>query len=163
MKPRLEQLFREYAACHRHPTNRLTHKIAIPLIVFHIMAMLDWIKLPVNLPFEIGGAAIPLSVGHISYLATVAYYAMLHIPLAGIMAVLMAPLFLLAAVTPWPVVVALAVVGWVVQLAGHSVREKNRPAFVTNMQQALIGPLYFVAVLLGFYKPVYSAPARAAE
>ena len=49
--------------------------------------------------------------------------------------------------------VALAVVGWAVQLAGHSVREKNRPAFLTNLLQALIGPLFFVAVLLGVWRP----------
>ena len=45
MSPTLQRLFVEYADSHRHPTNRLTHKIAIPMIVFHIIAMLDWVKL----------------------------------------------------------------------------------------------------------------------
>ena len=164
MKPRLEQLFREYAACHRHPTNRLTHKIAIPIIVFHIVAMLDWVKLPVLLPLgALGGpfVDVPLSLGHISFVTTMGYYALLHIPLALAMAALWLPLFPLAAVTPRWLVVVLAVAGWIIQLAGHSVWEKNRPAFVKNMQQALIGPFYFVAVIAGVYTPVYSAPARA--
>lgn len=155
MKPRLEQLFREYAACHRHPVNRLTHKVAIPLIVFHIVAMLDWIKLPVVLPV----VDVPLSIAHISFVTTMGYYALLHVPLALLMAVLWLPLYPLAAVTPVWVVVAVAVLGWGVQLAGHAVWEKNRPAFMKNLQQALIGPLYFVAVLLGVYTPAYgSAP-----
>jgi uncharacterized membrane protein YGL010W len=159
MKPRLEQLFREYAACHRHPMNRLTHKIAIPMIVFHIIAMQDWVKLPVTLPI----VEVPLSLGHFSYLFFVGYYALMHVPLAAVMAVLLLFAFPLAALTPWWAVVALAVVGWVVQLAGHSVWEKNRPAFVKNLEQALIGPLYFVAVLLRVYTPTYSTPAGSAR
>jgi len=46
-------------------------------------------------------------------------------------------------------VLAAALVGWTVQLAGHSVWEKNRPAFLKNMFQALIGPMFFVALLTG--------------
>jgi uncharacterized membrane protein YGL010W len=45
MTPRLIELFKEYESGHRHPTNQLTHKVAIPVILFHIIAMLDWIHL----------------------------------------------------------------------------------------------------------------------
>ena len=79
------------------------------------------------------------------------------------MAVLLALCFPLAAITPGPVVIALAVVGWVVQLAGHAVWEKNRPAFATNLLQALIGPLFFVAVLTGVWRPAQAPQAAAAE
>lgn len=155
MTPRLEQLFREYAAYHRHPTNRLTHKIAIPMIIFHLMAMEDWVKLPVLLPV----VDVPLSLGHLSYLLTVGYYIYMHAPLGFLMALLILPAFPLAAITPWWIVVLVAIAGWTIQLAGHSVWEKNRPAFVKNLEQALIGPLYFVAVLCRVYTPRYSAPA----
>src|SRR5687767_10710617 len=118
MRPTLQRFFDDYAQDHRHPMNRLTHKIAIPLIVFHIMAMLDWVKLgPV---VELGGLSIALSLGHISYVLTVLWYLTLHVPLALIMALLTALTFPIAAVTPKPVVIAIAVVGWLVQLAGHS-------------------------------------------
>ena len=160
MKPTLQRFFDDYAADHRHPMNRLTHKIAIPLIVFHIVAMLDWVKLPVP-PVEIAGVVVHASLGHVIYLAGVGWYLTLHVPLALVMAVLMAACFPLGAITPKPVVVGIAVVGWLVQLAGHSVFEKNRPAFVKNMLQALIGPLFFVAVVLGVYRPGYQ-PAPAA-
>ena len=154
MKPKLQRFFDDYAADHRHPMNRLTHKLAIPLIVFHVIAMLDWLKLPVP-ALELGGYALQLSVGHLVYLAGVAWYCTLHAPLALVMAILMALCFPLGAMTPKPVVVGIAVVGWLVQLAGHSVFEKNRPAFLKNMLQALIGPLFFVAVVLGVYRPGY--------
>ncbi len=74
-----------------------------------------------------------------------------------VMALLFALCFPLAAITPRPVVVAAAIVGWLVQLAGHSVWEKNRPAFLTNVLQALIGPLYFVAILGGIWRPSSAA------
>lgn len=159
MNPTLVRWFTDYADAHRHPTNRLTHKIAIPLIVFHIIAMLDWIKLPVFVGGE--GSGVALSVGHVVYVAAILFYLRLHVGLGALMAVLMALCFPLAAITPKAVVVALAVVGWVVQLAGHSVWEKNRPAFLTNLLQALIGPLFFVAVLTGVWKPNYGATAPA--
>jgi len=160
LHPTLERWFLDYANAHKHPTNRLTHKIAIPIIVFHIIAMLDWVKLPVE-AISVFGLSIQASAGHILYLAAVAWYVTLHAPLGALMAVLLGLCFPLAAVTPKPVVIVLAVLGWVVQLAGHSVFEKNRPAFMNNMLQALIGPLFFLAVVVGVYRPRYQ-PAPAA-
>lgn len=143
MSNKLQAYFDEYADCHRHPMNRLTHKIAIPLIVFHILAMLHWVKL-----FTIPGTAFVLSLAHVVYVASVLWYLTLSPLLGAVMAVLYALCFPLAEVTPWPVVVGIAVFGWLVQLAGHVVWEKKSPAFLTNLLQALIGPLFFVAVLL---------------
>jgi uncharacterized membrane protein YGL010W len=143
MNPKLIALFKEYADDHRHPTNQLTHKIAIPLIVFHLVAMLNWVKL-LSLP---GGLA--LTLGHLAYLATIGWYLSLSLRLGIVMAVLFGLCFPLAQITPWPAVIAAAVIGWTVQLAGHSIWEKNRPAFTRNAVQALVGPLFFVAKLLG--------------
>lgn len=151
MNPKLRALFEEYEEVHRHPMNRLTHKIAIPLIVFHIVAMLSWIPLG-----RVGG--FELNLAHLAYLATVAWYFGLSVKLAVVMAVLFALCFPLASVVSWPVVVAIAVVAWVIQLAGHVVWEKRSPAFVRNLLQALVGPLYFVAILLGDWRVTTEAP-----
>ena len=163
LRPKLQSLFDEYTAFHRHPVNRLTHKIAIPLIVFHVFAMLDWLKVgpsihpALSAPFNV----VTVSVGQVAWALAIAYYAWLNVPLAAAMALLTAPCFPLGMLTPAPVVVAIAVVGWGVQLAGHSVWEKNRPAFLKNMQQALIGPLFFLATATGVYRPAYGAPASS--
>ncbi len=153
LDPKLAALFADYADYHRHPTNRLTHKIAIPLIVFHIIAMLDWVHL-----FQVGG--FPITLGMVAYLLAIGWYLAMSVKLGVIMAVLFALCFPIARVTPWPVVVAVAVIGWGIQLAGHSVWEKNRPAFLKNMFQALIGPLFFVATLTGDW-PQKTVPATA--
>jgi uncharacterized membrane protein YGL010W len=144
LKPALVAQFRLYDEYHRHETNRLTHKIAIPLIVFHIIAMLTWI--PLGSPF-----GFSLTLGHVVYVVAVAWYLTLDVRLGALMALLMAVCFPLAAITPKWLVVTVAIVGWLVQLAGHVVWEKRQPAFVTNLLQALIGPLYFVATLVGLW------------
>jgi len=146
---RLHALFQDYADGHRHPINRLTHKIAIPLIVFHIVAMLDWIRL-VEIP---GAGGYMLSVGHLGAVAAVGWYLSLNVRLGLLMALAFAVCFPLAAVTPVWAVVAIAVGAWGIQLAGHSVWEKNRPAFLKNLTHALVGPVFFMALLTGDWPP----------
>jgi uncharacterized membrane protein YGL010W len=144
LDPRLDALFRDYADAHRHPTNVRIHKIAIPLIVFHIIAMLDWVPL-LTLP----GRGGHLTLAHVAYAAAVAWYLAMDRRLGLCMAALFGLCFPIAWVTPWPVVIAVAVVGWSIQLAGHVVWEKKQPAFTRNLAHALVGPVYFVATLLG--------------
>jgi uncharacterized membrane protein YGL010W len=153
LKPGLEKLFREYADDHRHPTNQLTHKIAIPLIVFHILAMLDWVKL-----FPVPGTHVPITLAHVAFLLALGWYLTQDVKLGLLMGVAFLPAIPLGWVTPWPAVVAIAAIGWTVQLAGHAVWEKKRPSFFTNLVQALVGPLFFVAVLVGEW-PRQAAPA----
>lgn len=155
MNAKLQRLFVEYADSHRHPTNRLTHEIAIPLIVFHIVAMLDWIAIA-RLP------AFTLTAGHVAYAVAAGWYLRMHLRLGLILAGLFALCFPLGRVTPWPVVVGVAVVGWLVQLAGHVVWEKRQPAFLTNLLHALVGPMFFVATLTGDWPPRPGA-ARALD
>ena len=135
--------FEEYAAYHRHPMNRLTHKIAIPLIVFHMVAMLDWIPLW-RLPL-----GFHLTAAHLVYVGVVAWYASLDLRLARVMAIAYGVCFPLGWITPKLIVVLVAVFAWIIQLAGHVVWEKKQPAFLKNIVQAFVGPLFFAAVLLG--------------
>jgi uncharacterized membrane protein YGL010W len=153
---RLHALFQDYADGHRHPTNRLTHKIAIPLIVFHVVAMLDWVRL-VEIP---GTGGYMLSLGHLAFVGAVGWYLTLNVRLGLLMALFFGICFPIGAVTPVWAVVAIAVGAWGIQLAGHSIWEKNRPAFLKNMAHALIGPLFFAALLTGDWPPK-AVPAQA--
>ncbi len=142
MNPTLARLFEEYADAHRHPMNRLTHKVAIPLIVFHVVAMLHWVPL-----VEVG-AGVRISLGHVAAVLASAWYLRMSVKLGLVMVAFIALCFPVADRVSAPVVVALAVIAWVVQLAGHAVWEKRSPAFLRNLMQALVGPLFFVAILL---------------
>ena len=160
LKPQLEKHFEEYAASHRHPMNRLTHKIAIPLIVFHIVAMLDWVRF--SQVGEVGGQPVFFSLAWPIYVGAVLWYLSLNVRLGVVMAFLYGVCIPAGWFVPWQAVIAIAVFAWIIQLAGHSVWEKNRPAFLKNLLQALIGPLFFAAILTGDWPPKpATAPAKA--
>jgi uncharacterized membrane protein YGL010W len=152
MNPTLRRYFQEYEDSHRHPTNRLTHKVAIPLIVFHILAMLDWLQIPGTTFATIAGNPYGLSVGHLFFVGVVIWYYTLNAKLATLMMIAFLPCFYIGPFVPWQGVVAIAIAAWVIQLAGHAVWEKRSPAFLTNLLQALVGPLFFVALLTGDWK-----------
>jgi uncharacterized membrane protein YGL010W len=147
MNPALVRLFDEYADAHRHPVNRLTHKIAIPLIVFHVVAMLHWVAL-FRIPGD-GGAQVTL--GHVVAVLAGAWYLRMSVKLGLVMIAFIALCFPVAERVSAPAVVALAVAAWVIQLAGHAIWEKRSPAFLRNLMQALVGPAFFAAILLKMY------------
>lgn len=160
--PRLQALFEDYASSHQHPTNRLTHKVAIPFIVLHIVAMLDWVKL-VAVPALPGGV---LTLGMVAWALAAVWYVRADVKLGLMVSAAMALCFplgrVLSDVSIW-LVVGIAVSGWLIQLAGHAVWEKKSPSFLTNMVHALVGPLFFVALLTGDYaiKPRQQVDASA--
>lgn len=144
MSPALEALFVDYSGSHQHPTNRLTHKVAIPMIVFHVVAMLDWIHLA-----RIPGTDWPLTVAMVAYAGAVAWYLAMDLKLGVIMALLTVLAFPLGRALPGWAVIIVAVLGWTIQLAGHVVWEKKSPSFTKNLVHALVGPVFFVATLTG--------------
>ncbi|WP_225411671.1 Mpo1 family 2-hydroxy fatty acid dioxygenase [Stigmatella hybrida] len=159
LSPRLLALFDDYASSHQHPTNRLTHKVAIPLIVLHIVAMLDWVRL-VAVPVLPGGT---LTLGMVAWALATLWYLRADLKLGLIVSLATALCFPLGRLLPVWAVVAIAIGGWLIQLAGHAVWEKKSPSFFTNLVHALVGPLFFVAVLLGDYavKPRHPAPSAS--
>jgi uncharacterized membrane protein YGL010W len=148
LSPRLVALFDDYAEAHRHLTNVWIHKIAIPLIVFHIVAMADWIPIA-----RVPGTNLRVTLGHLAYALVIAWYLRLDVELGLWMAALFAVCFPLGRLSPRPLVVVIAVLAWGAQLAGHGVWERRRPAFLHNLAHALVGPAYFVATALGRWPP----------
>lgn len=154
MSARLERLFGEYHEYHRDPVNVAIHKVAVPAILFHIVAMLDWVALPVRV------AGVPLGLGVVAaavvgawYLFVCPRYALVLVPFAlGCAA--------LGRVVPRPVVVGVAVVAWAAQFVGHARFERRAPAFTDNLLQLLVGPAYVVALMMGDWPP--AAPPREA-
>ena len=127
--------------------------------MFHIVAMLDWVSL-----FTVPGTSFVVTLGVLAWMWAAAWYLrMSGLKLGLLMAALMALCFPLARVTPGWAVIAAAVVGWVVQLAGHVVWEKRSPAFVKNLEQGVVGPVYFVALLTGDCATTSAASAAAAS
>lgn len=155
MRDSLVRLLEEYEAFHTHPTNRLTHKVAIPLIVFTIVAMLDWVELG-----SLQVAGHDLTLAFVLLFPAICWYfwmAPFLAPLVVVPALLCIPL---GRVTPPWLVIAIAIFAWLVQLAGHAIWEKRSPAFFTNLVQLLVGPLFLVALFTGGFSLRGSAGSR---
>lgn len=145
MDTRLKKLFTEYDQYHLDPINRLTHKIGIPLIFFNAIAMLDWIKL-IQIP---GAVGTYLTVAHFVIAAFCLWYLSMSLKL-GVMLVIAFGVFLaIGWITPVWLVIGAGVAGWVLQMLGHLVWEKKAPNFTKNSIQAVVGPIYFLALSTG--------------
>lgn len=132
----------EYSSYHEHPMNRLCHKIGVPLVIFHVVAMLDWISL-----FEVG--TVSVSLGVLMLPLVIGWYMTLNLRYALILALVYGACFPLGRMTPTSIVWAITVVAWALQFAGHLIWEKKSPAFFKNLPQLLVGPLFVTALLLG--------------
>jgi uncharacterized membrane protein YGL010W len=130
----IDDLLGRYADFHRNPTNKMIHRVCVPLIVWSVLAAL-WAASPFAACVAIGGA--------------IAFYLWLSVPLAlgmlGVMALMLWPLTLLGTRTLW-VAVAVFIAAWIGQFIGH-VLEGRKPAFLEDVRSLLIGPLWLLAEL----------------
>jgi uncharacterized membrane protein YGL010W len=139
---RLATLFADYARYHRHPANKLCHYIGIPLIVFTLVGLLARVPL-----VEVAGVSVSLAVP-IALLA-LGYDLLLSPRLTLPFAAFVAGSLLLAPGVGVRSLTAGFVGGWALQFLGHYAYEKKSPAFFTNLQQLLVGPLWILETLAG--------------
>lgn len=133
-----------YTTYHRDPRNRLTHFFGIPAIVLSLLIVLALVRFPIA-GFEI---SLALAVG----LAVLLLWVSLDTAIGAAMSLFLIPSWLLSewlAATAssqliWSLFGLLFVGGWILQLWGH-VYEGRRPALISNLFQALIGPMFLVA------------------
>ncbi len=131
-----------YASYHRDARNRATHFIGIPAIVFSILVPLAFVR------FDIGGTNISLAL--VVAAAVLALWLTLDVAIGAAMAIVLFAFWLVAEwvagldrTTGWMVFAAFFIGGWAFQLVGH-VYEGKRPALLTNLFQALIGPMFLM-------------------
>ena len=154
MKTIAEQLS-TYKSVHLNQKNIQTHFIGIPLIIWSVALLLT------SLSYNIVLAEFSLNVTLTAVIAigVLIYYCLLSLPLA----LLAFPLFgglIFSAITmagvehKYFIAIAAFIAGWVIQFIGHGF-EKAKPAFVDDLNQLSIGPLFLIAeiyFLLGFGK-----------
>jgi len=138
----------EYGQSHTDPTNKLLHRVCVPLIVLAITGLL-W-SAPV--PAAVAGVSPWLNWATLVAILALLYYATLSIRLAVGVAVAFVAMFVTVLATstlPWPLwasSLAIFVAAWIGQFIGHAV-EGTRPSFFKDLQFLLIGPLWLVAAL----------------
>ncbi|WP_420243567.1 DUF962 domain-containing protein [Roseiterribacter gracilis] len=140
MRSFTERQLDQYRSFHRDHRNRLTHIFGIPAIVVAIDVGTAAVRLP-------GG----LTLAELLVAATLLLWLWMDVQLGVALAV---PLVLvtwgahlLAANAPdrvLPVFLVLFVAGWALQFYGHSAFEGKRPAFLSNLFQTLVAPLFLM-------------------
>lgn len=151
----IDRLLEEYGESHRNPVNKLIHWIAVPVIVWTVVALL-W---SIPFPLDTGIEAVPINWATLVLLLAQIYWFRLSLRLG--LGLLLFSVFLVQATVllapmltaPLWIVAALIFVGaWILQFIGHAV-EGKRPSFFRDVQFLLIGPAWLMAFLyraLGF-------------
>ena len=145
----IDRWFANYSADHRNLGNQAIHVVAVPLILWSVIALLWCVPVPGSL-FRPGmWAALAMFLGWMFY-----YRASRSIGF-GMLAVFVA----LAWLTRWlhdslgtsglvRVALAVFVVAWIAQFIGHSkLLEGKRPSFFTDLRYLLIGPAWVLSKL----------------
>lgn len=156
----LEPLAR-YRSLHLDPVNLRLHLAGVPAIVWSLLVLLALVPLA-------GG----VTAAHALTLVVCAWYLWLAPGLGAAAAAAMLGLLLLAlpvaAAAAGPLVAgAVFVAGWVAQFIGHARYERAKPAFLTDLRQLFVAPIFVVAelgFLAGWNAPfdaVLGARARA--
>lgn len=144
MKPFIEQA-QCYAAHHQNPKTQQTHWIGVPLITFALMVLLGCVKIVIPGVFQ-------TSLACIATILLLLYY----LRLQWLLAITLTPIMLiLVGIASWLtqggpntiaswVFIICFVGGWTLQLYGHFISHE-RPAFMTQLSQTWIAPLYLMA------------------
>lgn len=142
---RLSAYFQEYESYHRTFGNKLTHYIAIPMIMLAILGLLSMVKITGSA--NTGG----INLGLILIVIAGLWIAYLDFRVGLSMSTIFLAFYIGSLFMSWQLHIGLFVIGWVVQLGGHFFFEHNRPAFVKNFEHLIIGPTWMFARLLHFY------------
>lgn len=141
----------EYSVSHNHPTNKLIHKIAVPLIMLTVIGLLWCIPTPQKFqetsPF--------LNWATIFVAGCMVFYLTLNF-------IMFVSMFVLTSAMIWlchllyqqgillQFSIAVFVISWLAQFYGHKL-EGKKPSFLQDMAFLLIGPLW---VLRAFYATI---------
>jgi len=154
MKDIVEQLS-GYKSVHLNKKNIQTHFVGIPLIILAITLLMNSIALVL----DSDAFSMRLSLAMVIYGLVSCYYIFLHRALAlGMIVYLIINLAIADVFSSTDsiiyIAIALFILGWLIQFIGHYY-EKAKPAFVDDLSQFAIGPLFLMAetyFALGFAK-----------
>ena len=140
----VEEQLSTYKSVHLNKTNIKTHFVGVPMIVWAIMLWMSFAKLPITDSFN-------LTLAMAAFALVLVYYFLLNISLGVGQVVFLVPtLYSAHLVSQMPnagwFAALVFFIGWLFQFIGHYY-EKAKPAFVDDLNQLLIGPLFLMSEL----------------
>ena len=145
----IDRWFASYSGDHRDPTNQAIHVVAVPAILWSVIALLWCIPSPGTLFRDGFWAGLTMFGAFLFYyrasrrlgLGMAAVFALLGLVTNVLFATLgRMPLLTLA--------IVVFVVAWIAQFIGHKI-EGRKPSFLTDLTYLLIGPAW---VLVKIYR-----------
>jgi len=141
----VEEQLSQYKSVHFNKNNIKTHFVGVPLIIWAVTLLLSLN----NYLFSFSGVEFVYTPAYVFFTVTVIYYFMLHTKLAiAMVPYALLNLYLASLVAPHEhalyIAIAVFVIGWVIQFIGHHY-EKAKPAFVDDLAQFIISPLFLMA------------------
>ncbi|NQZ25527.1 MAG: DUF962 domain-containing protein [Colwellia sp.] len=149
MKSIEEQLAR-YKSVHLNQKNINTHFVGVPLIVLAVTLMLSTIGFEIKVDDVLSAPfTLEFTLAMVIFAVIAIYYLFLHRLLAlGMLVYIAVNLFVAHLFSGidnlFYMAIGLFVIGWIIQFVGHHY-EKAKPAFVDDLSQFLIGPLFLMA------------------
>jgi uncharacterized membrane protein YGL010W len=142
----IDRWFASYSGDHRNETNQRIHVIAVPAILWSVVALLWCIPVPPGGWFKPGiFAAIAM------FAAWMFYFRASRALGIGMLAVFVAMSWLtwwmywtLGVRTLLSIAIGVFVVAWIAQFIGHKI-EGRKPSFLTDLTYLLIGPAWVLA------------------
>jgi len=145
----IDRLLDEYGESHQNLVNKIIHWIAVPAIVWTVVALL-W---SIPFPFEIGVEVVPVNWATISLLLAQVYWFRLSVSLGLGLLLFNTLMIQLTVLVPqvitlplWQLALMVFVGAWVLQFIGHAI-EGKRPSFLKDLQFLLIGPAWLMAFM----------------
>ena len=146
---KIDALLDEYGESHQNLINKIIHWVAVPTIVWTVVALL-W---SVPFPFDTGIPSVPVNWATIALVLAQLYWFRLSVRLGlGLLLynVLMVQLTVLVpqitALDLWKLALMVFVVAWILQFIGHAI-EGKKPSFFRDVQFLLIGPAWLMAFI----------------
>jgi uncharacterized membrane protein YGL010W len=153
----VEEQLSQYKSVHFNKKNIQTHFVGVPLIIWAVTLLLSLNTYQIS----VSGYNMVYSAAYVFFAVTIVYYFMLHTRLAiAMVPYAIVNVYLASLVSPHEqalyIAIAVFVIGWIIQFIGHHF-EKAKPAFVDDLGQFLIAPLFLMAevcFMLGWLKPL---------
>jgi uncharacterized membrane protein YGL010W len=151
MQSAVEQLS-TYKSVHLNRKNIRTHLVGVPMIIWSIALLLASFSFDIESSFisrYLGIENVSFTLAGIFSVGVLIYYLILSFQLGILALVLFGPLMWnvhYVVNMEYHIIIAISVfvIGWVIQFIGHHY-EKAKPAFMDDINQLLIGPLFVIA------------------
>ncbi|MGJ8692322.1 MAG: Mpo1-like protein [Thalassotalea sp.] len=149
----ITELLSTYKSVHMDKKNIAAHFIGVPMILWSISLLLSAIQFQIDFQGEVK----TYSILPVCAIILFVYYLLLHPTLCFLSVILLTPVYYSASRFTdcdyfYIYVFGFFFLGWFFQFLGHHY-EKAKPAFVDDIRQLFLGPLFLIAEIyfaLGF-------------